>query len=170
MKIDQKITSELMLSQKATKIDHVAIAVLDLEQAIEYFSIMGFTLSNRMTTTGTHSAMYSAVMEAGPIKFVLLEGANEASQISRFISEYGPGPQHIAIEVDNVEGVCLKLEKLGLKFNTNVIKGPDLIQRFSTRCPNTGVMLEFIERNNEEGFSEENVEDLFRQLEASEAY
>ncbi|WLQ11606.1 VOC family protein [Hahella aquimaris] len=162
--------SKLMLRHKAKKIDHVAIAVLDLEQAIGYFSMMGFTLSDRMTTTGAHSAMHSAVMEAGPIKFVLLEGANEASQITRFINEYGPGPQHIAIEVEDVESLCKELETQGLDFSTKTIKGPDLIQRFTVRCPNSGVMIEFIERNEEEGFSEQNVEDLFRQLEASDAY
>ncbi|NGO90586.1 MAG: glyoxalase [Halomonas sp.] len=153
-------TSKLMLKHKAQKIDHVAIAVLDLEQAIGYYSMIGFSLIDRMTTTGARSAMNSAVMEAGPIKFVLLEGADENSQITRFINEYGPGPQHIAIEVDNVEGVCKELESEGLTFSTQIIKGSDLIQRFTVRCPNSGVMIEFIERNEEEGFSEKNVEDL----------
>ena len=86
------------------------------------------------------------------------------------VNEYGPGPQHIAIEVDNVEGVCKELESEGLTFSTQIIKGSDLIQRFTVRCPNSGVMIEFIERNEEEGFSEKNVEDLFRQLEASDSY
>ncbi|MFC0269327.1 VOC family protein [Kushneria aurantia] len=110
-------------------------------------------------------------MIAGPIKFVLLQGVGENSQITRFIQKYGAGPQHIAIEVEDCETACQELENQGLEFNTNIIKGPQLTQRFSKRCENSGVMLEFIERKeNSEGFSEQNVSDLFKQLEQGDNF
>ena len=163
-------TASPLMSSHAKRIDHVAIAVKNLEESIRYFSLMGFEVTDRMTTQGDHSGMISAVMEAGNIKFVLLEGTDEQSQITRFIDQYGPGPQHIAIEVENIEDVCKEIEEEGINFSTQVIKGPGLTQRFTARCQNSGVMVEFIERNEEEGFSEQNVSDLFKQLEAGNAF
>ncbi|XUO86933.1 hypothetical protein RVM26_15180 [Halomonas sp. KM072] len=116
--------------------------------------------------------MRSAVETESAVRKCSLAVIGEVSALAsrNQVNEYGPGPQHIAIEVDNVEGVCKELESEGLTFSTQIIKGSDLIQRFTVRCPNSGVMIEFIERNEEEGFSEKNVEDLFRQLEASDSY
>ena len=154
------------IAEYARKIDHVAIAVQDLEKSISFYTQLGFELTERMTTRGSESGMISAVMMAGPVKFVLLQGTDENSQITRFINEFGPGAQHIAIEVEHCEAVCEALENNGLIFNTGIIKGPGLTQRFTQRSPASGVMLEFIQRHETiEGFSEQNVADLFKQLE-----
>src|SRR5215216_1329081 len=63
------------LSQYATSIDHVAVAVRDLEESIRFYSeVLGFELKERRRTEGKATAMISAVMKAGPITVVLLEG------------------------------------------------------------------------------------------------
>ncbi len=174
MNSSENVTSENIpqgIAEYARKIDHVAIAVRDLEKSIIFYARLGFALTERMTTRGSESGMVSAVMMAGPVKFVLLQGTDENSQITRFINEFGPGAQHIAIEVENCEAVCDALESNGLPFNTKIIKGPGLTQRFTQRCPESGVMLEFIERNETtEGFSEQNVSDLFKQLEDNDTF
>ena len=93
-----------ILARYATGIDHVAIAVPDLETSIEFYSkVLGFELVERRRTEGTATAMVSAVMKAGPLTFVLIQGTSPQSQVSRFIEHYGPGVQHIAISVENIE-------------------------------------------------------------------
>jgi 4-hydroxyphenylpyruvate dioxygenase-like putative hemolysin len=57
-----------------------------------------------------------------------------------------------------------------MKFDTTVIRGPGLRQVFSSRDRNSGLSFEFIERTGESGFLEDNVNELFAQLERNDAY
>ncbi|AWX98603.1 glyoxalase [Marinomonas primoryensis] len=158
-----------VVKNHAIGIDHIAIAVNDLEEAIAFYEKFGFIVSDRLTIKGKKSGMISAVMEVASLKFVLLQGTDRISQITKFIEDYGPGPQHIAIEVSDINSVCDVFESEGIKFSTNLITGSGLKQRFTERCTNSGVMIELIERNEEFGFSESSVNDLFEQLEAADA-
>jgi len=152
-------------------IDHIAIAVIDIEQAIHFYSsILGFKVIRRLKIEGKSTGMLSAELEHNGIKFVLVEGTEPESQVSRLITKFGPGIAHIAFEVDCVESSVEKLSNKGLSFDTNVIKGNGLIQAFSSRDPNSGMSFELIQRTGEEGFLPENIQQLFDQLEASDAY
>lgn len=153
------------------KIDHIAIAVHDLDAGIEFFSnVLGFTLKQRRTIHGKRTGMVSAEMEHNNIKFVLCQGTEPESQVSRLIDHFGPGVAHIALDVADVGAAAEELSQQGLSFDTTVIAGSGLRQIFSSRDANTGLSFEFIERNGEEDFLEENVAELFAQLEKSRAY
>jgi methylmalonyl-CoA/ethylmalonyl-CoA epimerase len=156
---------------KYQAIDHIAIAVLDLESAVEYFTnVLDFVLVRRRKIEGAQSGMLSAEIEHGPIKFVLCQGTAPESQVSRLIENFGPGVAHIALRVNNVVESTNLLAERGQKFDTSIIgKGP-LRQVFSSRDLNTGLSFEFIERRGEDGFLDENVNDLFSQLEKKGAY
>jgi 4-hydroxyphenylpyruvate dioxygenase-like putative hemolysin len=77
---------------------------------------------------------------------------------------------HIALEVADAGKAENALRERGMRFDTALIRGPGLNQIFSSRDPNTGLSFEFIERNGEQDFLEENIQDLFQQLERSGAY
>jgi len=152
-------------------IDHIAIAVKELDAAIVFFSeILGFRLIRRLSVTGRRTGMISAEMEHNGIKFVLCQGTEPESQVSKLIEHYGPGVAHIALRVDDVDDVARDLRGRGLGFDTTIISGSGLKQIFSTRDSNAGLSFEFIERRGEEGFLEENIQQLFDQLERSGAY
>ncbi|NHZ35810.1 VOC family protein [Massilia rubra] len=156
---------------KFHKIDHIAIAVRDLEEGIDFFvNVLGFELKRKRTITGQRSGMLSAEIEHNGIKFVLCQGTDPQSQVSRLIDNFGPGVAHIALAVDSAEAASQQMALQGLQFDTSVIHGAGLRQVFSTRDKNSGLSFEFIERNGEEGFLEENVNELFAQLEKSGAY
>jgi methylmalonyl-CoA/ethylmalonyl-CoA epimerase len=79
--------------------------------------------------------------------------------------------QHVAIAVDDVQAVTDTLKATGMHFATNVIRGDGLIQVFTRRDPNCGMMFEFIERKSHpEGFDPANIQQLFSQLEASNIF
>jgi 4-hydroxyphenylpyruvate dioxygenase-like putative hemolysin len=155
-----------------TRIDHLAIAVLDIEEALFlYQGILGFTLLKRREVKGEFSGMISAELDANGFNIVLIQGTSELSQVSQYIKEYGPGVQHIAIEVEDVQHLVDTLEGKGMEFVTNVINGKNLIQVFSKRDKNSGMMLEFIKKTQANAeFETNNINQLFEQLETNGAY
>lgn len=153
------------------RIDHVALAVRDVEAAICMFrDVLGFELKRRLHIKGQQTGMLSAEFECNGIRFVLCQGTEPSSQVSQLIENFGVGVAHIALEVDDVEDTVECLSERGLQFDTSVIRGPGLTQAFSTRCANTGMSFEFIHRSGEDGFLEANVQQLFDQLEQSGKY
>jgi methylmalonyl-CoA/ethylmalonyl-CoA epimerase len=152
-------------------IDHIAIAVKDLNQAVIFYSkVLGFTLMGRRTIVGVRTGMISAEMEHNGIKFVLCQGTEPESQVSKLVENFGAGVAHIAFRVNDVERAAQVLRDQGMQFDTTVIRGTGLTQVFSTRDPNSGLSFEFIERRGEMGFREENIQQLFDQLENSGAF
>lgn len=152
-------------------IDHIAIAVRDLESGVAFFSeVLGFTLCRRRAVHGRRTGMLSAEMEHRGIKFVLCQGTEPDSQVSRLIEHFGPGVAHVALAVDDAERAARELGERGLQFDTTVISGPGLKQVFSSRDDNTGLSFEFIERRGEDEFVADNIQQLFEQLERSGAY
>lgn len=153
------------------KIDHIAIAVHDVEEAVVFFrDVLGFTLERRLAVKGKRTGMNSAEMKHGGIKFVLCQGTEPESQVSRLVTNYGPGVAHIALSVEEIHDAAEKLRGFGATFETSIIEGPGLRQVFTRRDSNSGLSFEFIERTSEDGFLEENVQNLFEQLEKSGAY
>jgi methylmalonyl-CoA/ethylmalonyl-CoA epimerase len=165
-------TLQSVLAQHAVRVDHIAIAVPDLETSVAFYrDVLGFDVAERRTTRGNRTAMVSAVLQAGPITVVLVQGTSAESQVSRYVEHYGPGVQHIALEVEDLPELTRKLEESGLEFDTTIIQGTGIRQSFTHRDAGSGMMFELIERQEEDGhFTDESVEQLFRQLEASDAY
>jgi len=153
------------------KIDHIALAVVDLEDAIVLFrDILGFELKQRRHINGKLSGMVSAEMEGNGMKFVLCQGTEPESQVAQLVRNFGPGVAHIALEVEDVDGTVQALKSRGMDFDTTVIRGPGLEQAFSSRCMNSGMSFEIIHREGEQGFLDSNVQSLFDQLEQSGKY
>lgn len=160
-----------LLAKYARSIDHVAIAVRNLEESIKlYTEVLGFELKERRRTEGKATAMISAVLTAGgAVTIVLLEGTSPESQVSRFVEHFGPGVQHIAIGVEDLPEMAQDLKAAGMEFDTTVIQSPGLRQIFTKRDPGSGMMFELIERMGGD-FSDASVQQLFEQLEKKDSY
>ena len=166
-----KSTTLSILAEKALGLDHVAVAVPDLKAAIAHYEKMGFTNKEERRTEGQFTGMVSAVMKAGPLTLVLVQGTSEKSQVTRYVDNFGAGVQHLAIEVKDLRSVAKQLEAEGVEFDTTVIEGDGIRQIFTRRDPASGMMYELIERDDDRGhFSDESVAELFRQLEENDAY
>ncbi len=154
------------------RIDHLAIAVVDIEEALFlYQGILGFTLLNRREVKGEFSGMLAAELDANGFTIVLVQGTSENSQVTQYINEYGPGVQHVAIEVEDVQYLIDTLQSKGMEFATDIIHGKNLVQVFTKRERNSGMMFEFIKKREVDSqFEANNIQDLFQQLETSGAY
>jgi 4-hydroxyphenylpyruvate dioxygenase-like putative hemolysin len=153
------------LGALALDIDHIAIAVPNLEESLAlYVGLLGFRLRERRSTRGASTGMLSAVVEGAGVTVVLVQGTEPESQVSRFVAAHGAGVQHVAIRVSNLDAARRSLEERGLSFVTSTIHGPNTRQVLSARDSALGVRLELIERT-ETGFDAGGVEEMFRQLE-----
>lgn len=151
----------------AKGIDHVALAVPDLEAAtVWYERTLGFEILGRRLTKGERTSMISAVLRSGPVTFVLTQGLEPSCQVSRFVEAYGAGVSHVAVRVDDLDAVSRALTARGTEFATTIIEGRGLRQLFTKRDRHSGMMLELIEDKGG-AFTDQSVEALFRQLEAN---
>lgn len=160
------------LSELVMGIDHVALAVPDLDAATAWVKdVLGFTLVEKRETMGRKSGMKSAVLRAGPVTIVLTEGIGATSQISQFVHEFGAGVQHVAFRVNDLKKAAAVMQARGLQFSSPRLDSDELSQIFSTRNEATGLMVELIERQGGfEGFRDENVQRLFDSLESRNLY
>jgi methylmalonyl-CoA/ethylmalonyl-CoA epimerase len=159
------------LGRYAIRVDHVAIAVRDLEASVAFYRLLGFQQAEQRGTQGKSTGMLSAVLTAGAITLVLVQGTGPDSQVNRYIDNYGPGVQHIAIEVRDVATLRKELGDAGMEFGTSLIEGSGIRQVFTVRDRGSGMMYEFIERQTNDGhFTDESVKELFEQLERNDAY
>ena len=158
-----------LLATNASHIDHVAIAVEDLEKATAALQIFGFTVTSRLETTGEHTGMLSVVLALGSLTFVLTQGTSPESQVSQFIANYGPGVTHIALRVVELPAIVEELRRAGVEFATDLVETPGLKQIFTKRDETSGLMLELIQRDGGQ-FTPASVEEIFRTLEARKLY
>lgn len=151
-------------------IDHIAIAVENLESSIRWYTEgLGFAFIEQRTTTGERTGMRSAVLVNGTATVVLIQGTSPESQVSRFIQHFGPGVQHVAFAVADLDATVRKIRQCGGNADTSLIEGKGIRQVFLRRDPGSGVRVELIERRGG-SFSDETVSELFRQFEARDLY
>lgn len=128
------------------KIEHIGIAVKDLDRSNALFSQLLGKDHYKIETVETEGVRTS-FFKAGTNKIELLEGTNEDSPISKFISKKGEGVHHIAFAVDNLSSEIERLKKEGFVILNNVPKqGADnkLVVFLHPKSTN-GVLIELCE-------------------------
>lgn len=152
-------------STLCANIDHVAIAVTDLDAAVRWYcDNLGFVEMERRVTHGETTAMISAVVKSGSAVVVLVQGTSPNSQVSRFIEEFGPGVQHLAFSVPSLDSVLERLRGGGAAADIDVVEGEGIRQVFLRRDPGSAVRVELIERNGGQ-FNDRSISTMFRAFE-----
>jgi methylmalonyl-CoA epimerase len=97
------------------KIDHIGIAVADLETAIQkYTEITGKPATH--TEIVPEHKVATAFFPVGKVRLELLKGTEPDSPISKFIEKRGEGIHHICFEVEDLAKTKEALSKQGLQF------------------------------------------------------
>jgi methylmalonyl-CoA/ethylmalonyl-CoA epimerase len=99
-----------------TQIDHVGIAVPDLDEAIAFYRDTFGVVSVHEETNeeqGVREAMLA--VGDGSTRVQLLAPLNEDSTIAKFIGRNGPGVQQVAYTVADIEQVSATLRERGLR-------------------------------------------------------
>jgi methylmalonyl-CoA/ethylmalonyl-CoA epimerase len=104
------------LAVRFTAIDHVGVAVPDLDRAIAFYrDVLGLRLAHEETNEeqGVREAMMA--VGDGDTMVQLLAPLTPESTIAKFIGRSGPGLQQIAYRVDDVELTSKALRDKGLR-------------------------------------------------------
>lgn len=131
-----------------TAIDHVGMAVPDLDEAIAFYrDTLGMTLAHQEVNEeqGVREAMM-AVGDSGSC-VQLLAPINESSTIAKFIDRNGPGCQQVAYRVEDVEAVSAILRERGLRLLYDAPKRGTSDSRINFVHPKDagGVLVELVE-------------------------
>jgi methylmalonyl-CoA/ethylmalonyl-CoA epimerase len=109
-------TSALATTSLFTKIDHVGVAVADLDEAIAFYRDTFGILSVHEeinTEQGVREAMLS--VGDGSTMIQLLAPIDDSSTIAKFLDRNGPGIQQLAYTVDDIDAVSAALRAQGLR-------------------------------------------------------
>jgi len=106
-------TSEVFGENMITGLEHIGIAVSDLDEALEiYEKILG--LKVKRIKVIEEQKIKAALLLVGTIKIELMEPTDEEGPVARFIKKRGEGIHHIAFTVTNLEDFLKKLKGRGI--------------------------------------------------------
>lgn len=97
------------------KIDHIAIAVNDVEESAKVYQQALGVNNVEFETVETEGVKVAIIhLENGRIE--LMQPTNDSSPIKKFLDKKGPGLHHMALETDNIEGEVERMEGCGIQF------------------------------------------------------
>jgi len=107
------------------KIEHIGIAVSNLEKSNELFSKL-FAQSPYKSETVESEGVTTSFFQVGENKIELLEATNPESPIAKFIAKKGEGIHHIAFDVTDIRAEMKRLKEEGfILLNEEPKKGAD---------------------------------------------
>lgn len=133
-----------------TAIDHVGIAVPDLDAALEFYA-RNFGLQASHTEVneeqGVREAMLHAPGDEQGTAIQLLAPLNEQSTIAKFIDRSGPGLQQLAYRVTDIDAAAAALRANGLRLLYDQPKRGTANSRVNFVHPKDagGVLVELVE-------------------------
>ena len=133
---------------KITRIDHVGIAVADLDAAIQMYE-NSFGMRCVHTEVNEEQGVREAMLEVGDSGsyLQLLAPLSPDSTIGRFLDKNGPGIQQMAYRVDSIDEVSEHLRSQGMRLLYDAPKNGTAGSRVNFVHPKSagGVLVELVE-------------------------
>jgi len=99
---------------KALKVDHIGIAVKNLDETLKFYQdVLGLEVQG--TEVVDEQKVKVAFLPIGDTEVELLESTSEDGPIAKFIERNGEGIQHVAFKVDNIEEAIEYMQSKGMK-------------------------------------------------------
>ncbi|CUH93982.1 hypothetical protein P22_0044 [Propionispora sp. 2/2-37] len=96
------------------KVDHIGIAVKDLEQAKKFYTdVLGMKPMGEEVVE--QQKVKVCFIPTGDSELELLESTAPDGPIAKFIEKNGEGIQHVALRVDNIEAALADLKEKGVR-------------------------------------------------------
>lgn len=148
MTTDQADARHLLATSLVTGLDHVGIAVADLDVAIEwYHDHLGMILVHEEVNDdqGIREAMLSVPGTSAQIQ--LMAPLNESSTIAKFLDKRGPGIQQMAVRVSDLDAICAHLRDRGVRLVYQTARRGTADSRINFIHPKDagGVLIELVE-------------------------
>jgi methylmalonyl-CoA/ethylmalonyl-CoA epimerase len=108
----------------AYKIDHIGIAVVSIDEAIEVYRALGLEEKHREEVPAQR--VMTAFLPAGEGRIELLEPTSEDSPVAKFLKKRGPGIHHICFAVRDIDATVADLARRGFRLiNSRPAPGAD---------------------------------------------
>ena len=99
---------------KVLKIDHIGIAVKDIEVAKKFYTeMLGMKTQGEEVIDSQHVKV--CFIPNGDSELELLESTTPDGPIAKFIEKNREGIQHVALKVDNIENALADLKAKGVR-------------------------------------------------------
>ncbi len=98
---------------KALKLDHIGIAVKNIEEAVKVYEDLGLVAEGTEVVEG--QGVKVCFLPIGDTEVELLESTTEDGPIARFIEKKGEGIQHMAFRVENIVEAIKHMEEKGYR-------------------------------------------------------
>lgn len=96
------------------KIEHLGIAVEDLEKSIPIYEALLNTSCYKKESVESEGVQ-TAFFQIGESKIELLQATNPDSPIAKFLAKKGKGFHHIAFDVEDIQAEIQRLKSLGFE-------------------------------------------------------
>jgi methylmalonyl-CoA/ethylmalonyl-CoA epimerase len=99
---------------KLLRIDHLGIAVNGIEEAGQFWTnVLGLPMEG--TETVKEQKTTTAFFPVGESEVELLQSTEPDGPVAKFIESRGPGIQHVAFAVENIEEALSELKAKGVR-------------------------------------------------------
>jgi methylmalonyl-CoA/ethylmalonyl-CoA epimerase len=148
---DQVDARQLLTTGLVTAVDHVGIAVADLDAAIAwYHDHLGMILVHEEVNDdqGIREAMLSVPgASAGTAQIQLMAPIDDSSTIAKFLDKRGPGIQQMAFRVSDLDSLSERLRAQGVRLVYDAPRRGTADSRINFIHPKDGggVLIELVE-------------------------
>jgi methylmalonyl-CoA/ethylmalonyl-CoA epimerase len=104
------------------KIDHIAIAVNDVEESAKIYQ-QALGVDDVEFETVESEGVKIAIIHLENARIELMQPTNDTSPIKKFLDKKGQGLHHMALETENIEGEVNRMEGCGIQFLGNIRPG-----------------------------------------------
>lgn len=96
------------------RIDHIGVAVADLDAAIElHVGVYGLELVHRETIA--EQGVEAVLLDVGENHVELLAPLHDDTPVGRYLAKHGPGLHHVAYQVGDIEATLRMLRDSGVR-------------------------------------------------------
>ena len=104
------------------KIDHIAIAVNSVDEAVKQYK-QALGIQEVEFETVESEGVRVAILHLKNSRIELMEPTRDDSPIKKFLTSRGEGLHHIALETDNIDGEVERMKGCGIRFLGDVRPG-----------------------------------------------
>ncbi len=133
------------------KIDHIGVAVEDIDAALElYAETFEMTVAHRETVES--QGVEAVLLDVGDGHVELMRPLAADSPVGKFLARKGPKLHHVAYAVDDIDSTLEKLSAAGLELIDSVARTGIRGSRVAFIQPRStgGVLTEIVEASGEE--------------------
>jgi LAO/AO transport system kinase len=126
------------------RLDHLGVAVRSIAAARGFYEALG--LEVRHEETVEHEQVKTAMLPLGESRIELLEATQEDSTIGRFLAKRGEGLHHVAVHVEGIDAMFVRLREQGVRLASDSVRvGAGGHRYFFVHPASTGgVLLEIV--------------------------